>query len=123
MPEVKKVTASREENTAYINQVLPVKESFDIIQRDIMIGGRCASFYFIDGFTKDETMLKIMTSFFSLKEEDMPVDATAFSRECIPYVEVDILGDFDQVQKNRIRTRRFAVPGTVSWRPLCSIRR
>ena len=100
MPEVKKVTASREENTAYINQVLPVKESFDIIQRDIMIGGRCASFYFIDGFTKDETMLKIMTSFFSLKEEDMPVDATAFSRECIPYVEVDILGDFDQVQKN-----------------------
>ena len=44
MSDAKKVTASREENTAYINQVLPVKESFDIIQRDILIGGRCASF-------------------------------------------------------------------------------
>ena len=40
MSDVKKVTASREENTSYMNQVLPVKESFDIIQRDIMIGRR-----------------------------------------------------------------------------------
>ena len=33
-------------------------------------------------------------------KEDMPVDATAFSRACIPYVEVDIIGDFDLVLKN-----------------------
>lgn len=100
MPDMKKVTASREENTAYMNRTLPVKESFDIIQRDIYIGGRAASFYFIDGFTKDETMLKIMDSFMKVTEEDMPVDATAFSRACIPYVEVDIIGDFDLVLKN-----------------------
>lgn len=100
MPDMKKVTASREENTAYMNRVLPVKESFDIIQRDIYIGGRAASFYFIDGFTKDETMLKIMDSFMKVTKEDMPVDATAFSRACIPYVEVDIIGDFDLVLKN-----------------------
>ena len=30
----------------------------------------------------------------------MPVDATAFARECIPYVEVDVIGDFDQVLRN-----------------------
>ena len=83
MSDVKKVTASREENTAYLNQILPVQQSFDIIQRDIMIGGRCSSFYFIDGFTKDESMLKIMDSFFSVTEEDMPNDATGFSRECV----------------------------------------
>ena len=100
MPDAKKVTASREENTAYMNQVLPVKDSFDIIQRDIYIGERAASFYFVDGFTKDETMLKILDSIMKVTKEDMPVDATAFSRECIPYVEVDIIGDFDQVLKN-----------------------
>lgn len=100
MPDMKKVTASREENTAYMNRILPVKNSFDIIQRDIYIGGRAASFYFIDGFTKDETMLKILDSFMKVTKEDMPVDATAFSRACIPYVEVDIIGDFDLVLKN-----------------------
>lgn len=100
MSDIKKITASREENTAYMNQVLPIKESFDIIRRDIMIGGRCATFYFIDGFTKDESMLKILDSFLGITEEDMPGDATSFSRECVPYVEVDVLGDFDQVMKN-----------------------
>ncbi len=100
MPDIKKVTASREENASYMNQILPVKDSFDIIQRDIMIGDRMASFYFIDGFTKDEVMLKLMDSLIKVKEEDMPADATQFSRMCIPYVEVDVLGDFDQVLKN-----------------------
>lgn len=100
MPDIKKVTASREENTAYMNQVLPVKDSFDIIQRDIYIGGRAASLYFIDGFTKDETMLKILDSIMKVTENDMPVDATAFSRICVPYVEVDVIGDFDMVLKN-----------------------
>lgn len=100
MPDNRKVTASREENAAYMNRVLPVKDSFDIIQRDMLIGGRMASFYFIDGFTKDEVMLKIMDSLFKVTQENMPADATQFSRECIPYVEVDILGDFDDVLRN-----------------------
>lgn len=100
MSDIKKVTASREANADYLNQVLPIKESFDLIQRDMLIGGRMASFYFIDGFTKDEVMLKIMDSFFKVKEEEMPPDATQFSRMFVPYVEVDVLGDFDQVLKN-----------------------
>lgn len=100
MPDKKKVTAMREENADYMNRVLPVKDSFDMIQRDIMIGGRMSSFYFIDGFTKDEVMLKIMDSFMKVKPEDMPADATGFARQCLPYVEVDILGDFDAIVKN-----------------------
>ena len=96
----KKVSSSFQENIEYMNQVLPVQESFDVIQRDMLIGGKKASFYFIDGFTKDETMLKIMTSFFGIQEDAMPEDATAFAQQCIPYVEVDIIGDFDQVLRN-----------------------
>lgn len=83
-----------------MNQMLPVEDSFDIIQRDIQIGGKNATFYFIDGFTKDESMLKIMDSFFSIKAEEMPEDATAFAATCIPYVEVDVIGDFDQIFRN-----------------------
>lgn len=89
-----------EENVAYMNEVLPVKESFDLVQRDIVIGGRKSSFFFIDGFTKDDTMLKIMTSFFSVTEEKMPDSATEFSKLIVPYVEVDTLAEFDGIIKN-----------------------
>lgn len=96
----KRIMGTLEENVAYMNEVLPVKESFDLVQRDIVIGGRKSSFFFIDGFTKDDTMLKIMTSFFSVTEEKMPDSATEFSKLIVPYVEVDTLAEFDGIIKN-----------------------
>ena len=100
MADKTKVFSKRDKNVDYMNQMLPVEDSFDIVQRDIQIGGKDATFYFIDGFTKDESMLKIMDSFFNIKEGDMPKDAAAFATTCIPYVEVDVIGDFDQVFRN-----------------------
>ena len=89
-----------EENIKYMNSVLPVKESFDVIQRDIVIGERKCSFYFIDGFTKDETMQKLMSGFLAIKKEDMPSTATGFSKMSLPYIEVDIIDDFDLILRN-----------------------
>lgn len=100
MADKTKVFSKRDKNVDYMNQMLPVEDSFDIVQRDIQIGGKDATFYFIDGFTKDESMLKIMDSFFNIKEGDMPKDAEAFATTCIPYVEVDVIGDFDQIFRN-----------------------
>ncbi len=101
MSETKKTIFDKiEENVAYMNDVLPVKESFDLIQRELIIGERKCAFYFIDGFTKDETMQKLMTSFLGIKKEDMPGSATGFAKLSLPYVEVDILGDFDLIIKN-----------------------
>ena len=96
----KKLSASFEENIRYMNEILPVKESFDIIRRDIVIGGKASVFYYIDGFIKDEVMLKIMDSFLSVPEEDMPEDAETFLQKQVPYVEVDIAEDFDDVIRN-----------------------
>ena len=96
----KKLSASFEENIRYMNEILPVKESFDIIRRDIVIGGKASVFYYIDGFIKDEVMLKIMDSFLSVPEEDMPEDAETFIQKQVPYVEVDIAEDFDDVIRN-----------------------
>ena len=100
MADKTKVFSKRDKNVDYMNQMLPVEDSFDIVQRDIQIGGKDATFYFIDGFTKDESMLKIMDSFFNIKEGDMPKDAATFATTCIPYVEVDVIGDFDQIFRN-----------------------
>ncbi|MCI8293970.1 MAG: spore germination protein [Hespellia sp.] len=96
----KEVGSSFQENLAFLEKILPVQKSFDLIRRDIIIGGKDASFYFIDGFTKDEVMLKIMDSFKGIQEGDLPKRATEFSQRYIPYVEVDILRKFDEVLRN-----------------------
>lgn len=100
MPEKSSVYKTIGQNRAMMSHLLPIQESFDLIQRDILIGGRDASFYFLDGMLKDDAMLKIMDSLLKLKETDMPDDATGFSSQCIPYTEVDIYGDFDQIVRN-----------------------
>ena len=96
----RRLSASFEENIRYMNEVLPVKESFDIIRRDMKIGGKASVFYYIDGFVKDEAMLKIMDSFLSVTEQDMSEDAESFIQEHVPYVEVDLAANFDQVLRN-----------------------
>ena len=96
----RRVMSSLEQNIAFMNRMLPVEKSFDLIRREIIIGGKKSAFYFVDGFTKDDTMQKLMTSIMGINPYDMPEDATTFSQQCIPYVEVDILGDFDTILKN-----------------------
>ena len=100
MVENAKVFANLEQNLKYMNRILPVKESFDIIQRNIQIGEKQGSFFFIDGFTKDEVMQKLMSGFIAIKKEDMPSTATEFSEKELPYVEVDVIDDFDQIVRN-----------------------
>ena len=95
--DTRKLSTSFAENITYMNEILPVKESFDVIRREIIIGGKNAVFFFIDGFMKDEAMLKIMDSFLSVTEQDMQGDVDDFVQKHVPYVEVDILEDFDQV--------------------------
>lgn len=98
--EKKTIFATLEENVAYMNSILPIKESFDLLQRDIIIGEKKSTFFFIDGFTKDESMQKMMTSFFAIKKEDMPSTATGFAKLALPYVEVDVIGDFDLIVRS-----------------------
>ena len=80
----KKLSASFEENIRYMNEILPVKESFDIIRREMEIGGKASVFYYIDGFIKDEAMLKIMDSFLSVSEKDMPGMRKSLYRKMSP---------------------------------------
>ena len=100
MKDGKKITASREESTSYMNQTLPMRESFDLIQRNLMIGERMASFYFINGLNKDDDMLKLMDALLKIKKEDMPEGILQFMEMAIPYTEVELIEDFDQVLKN-----------------------
>lgn len=95
-----KISKIIQENISYINEILPVKESFDIIERDIVIGGRESCFFFVDGFMKDEVMSKVMDTLFKLTPEQMPTSSTELSRTMISYVEVDTFSEFDEIIKN-----------------------
>ena len=49
----KEVGCSFKENIQYMDQTLPVEKSFDIIRREMEIGGKESVFYYIDGVIKD----------------------------------------------------------------------
>lgn len=100
MSESQKVMRELQKNIDYLNTILPVKDSFDLVQRDLIVGGRKSSFFFVDGMTKDETMQKIMSSLITIKKEDMPMNATGFSKMELSYIEVDVLDEFDLIIKN-----------------------
>jgi len=88
-----------EENKNYLNDTLHVSECFDIVNRDITIGGKNAVFYFIDGFCKDEMMQKLLQFLMGLKSDDMPQDAKGLNK-LLPHVEVDLSTDFNEITKN-----------------------
>lgn len=85
----KQISDSFRENIEYMDRTLPIGKSFDLIRREIEIGERRAILYFIDGFVKDEAMLKLLDSFMGVTKEDMQEDAAAFSQTHVPYIEVD----------------------------------
>ena len=92
-----KMSASLAENMKYLNDYLSVDESFDIVYRVIKIRGKNACMYFIDGFCKDELMQKMLQYFMDIKEEEMPADAHEMSKTNLPYVEVDLKDDWEQI--------------------------
>lgn len=88
-----------EENKNYLNEKLHVSESFDIVSRDVIIGGKNAVFYFVDGFCKDDLMQKLLQFLMGLAPKDMPQNASGLNK-LIPHVEVDLSQDFDKITKN-----------------------
>lgn len=97
-----KISGVLKENMVYLNDRLAVEASFDLVYRVIRIGGRDACIYFIDGFCKDELMQKMLQYFMGLKEEEMPENAHEMSKRCVPYVEVDLKEQWDEIIGNML---------------------
>lgn len=85
-----KLTSSLKENTDKLKNILDINTNFDIIYKEMSIGGKDAGFFFIDGFIKDEVMQKLMSALEGITEDKMPPNADEFSKQWISYVEVDV---------------------------------
>lgn len=86
-------------DASLLDDSLRVKNSFDIVARDLDIGERKARLYFVDGFAKDETLVKIITSLTALKVDDIDgcENIKALSDRHIPYLEVEYSSDIEEI--------------------------
>ena len=86
-----------EEDMGYMNERLQVNASFDLIYRVIHMADRRACFYFVDGFCKDEIMQKLLQNFMAIKKEDLPPTVYEFCKVHVPYVEVDLNHQWENI--------------------------
>lgn len=89
--EQKQLGSNYEANVQLMDETLRLNESFDIIGKNIQIGGKRARLYLIDGFAKDTMLEKMLEFLVKLPPEDVTQykNAHAFSDSLITYVEAD----------------------------------
>lgn len=86
-----------DKNKQRIDTLFNVDKSFDLMYRVVMIGGKKACFYLIDGFCKDEVMEKILEFLYKITPEEMPDTAHEFLKEKLPYGEIDLVRTEDNL--------------------------
>lgn len=95
-----KMSTDLGKNMEYMRERMCPDTSFDVVYRVIEIGGKRACIYFIDGFCKDELMEKMLQYFLDLKEEEMPESAYEMAKKTVPYVEVDLKDQWEDILYN-----------------------
>ena len=100
MENSKTFTKDLTHNLKLTDSLLRADESFDIIRRDIVIGGHKARIYSIDGLVKDAVMGKMMIFFYSIKDESFFKDAETFAQNCVPCIEVNTQKDPNAVARD-----------------------
>ncbi len=84
-----------DENISLMRDRLRVNESFDIIERHLMVCERDMCFFYIDGFVKDGETLRIMQYLLSQKS----IGAAEELEKKIPYVEVELTQDVRKITR------------------------
>ena len=87
------------ENVRRVDEILRVRENFDIIKKTLFVGDSETTFYYIDGFVEGASFNKLLAYFLSLKSLGNPTneseDAAAryFVEHHMPFVEAEVMED------------------------------
>ncbi len=97
---MRQLSASYKENVQTLDELLRVKENFDILKKIVAVGRDELTFYYLDGFVKDTVMQKLMLSLSSQKgicpDKAAGEDAAReFLRSFVLYVETDLTNSVD----------------------------
>ena len=83
-------------NLTEIKAILPVKKSFDIITREIIVDNKKAFILFVDGFIKDTIMVHVLKELQKVADESVDNSKKIFLQN-IPYIEVSIETDLNKI--------------------------
>ena len=84
------------QNVRQVDEILRVRENFDIIKKTMFIGNAETTLYYIDGFV-DGAMNKLMAYFLTLKGLGTPTENTEdaparyFAERHMPFVEAEVM--------------------------------
>lgn len=81
-----------------VKDALGVGTSFDVLVREIRVGGREAALIFIDGLIKDKATVDVMQSLLQLERADLaPSPIKKLLAKGIPYFELETVSTVDEV--------------------------
>ena len=87
-------------NLTKLKNALRSEESFDLVERSLVLSNRKAALFFIDGFIKDDIIEKILEFFYKNLSDENFKSAQYFSQSAVPYVEVETSGDIKKICTN-----------------------
>ena len=87
------ISTNFDQNISHFHEILDISKNFDIVYRTLTIAGKNACLYFVDGFTKDEILLRLMQDFASVKPDAFPASAHDFAKQHVHYGETTIETD------------------------------
>lgn len=95
------LTADYNRNIQIIDSHMRVNSSFDLVGRNVILASRKAKIYFVDGFCKDDVMVKILAPLMSLDEAKINAHKgiRTFADAFVPYIETDVVNDVQRFEK------------------------
>ena len=88
---MEQITKSLEKNRRILDDKIGVGRNFDVISRDLMIGGRSARLYVLDGYGDDGVIERIVSFLLQVQPEDMEstTDMDQVIRRFVTFGEVN----------------------------------
>ncbi|NMA92830.1 MAG: spore germination protein [Firmicutes bacterium] len=99
--ETEKVFKKLDENLGYLKKRLDIGEvNFDVILRELAIGGKKSAFLFVDGLTNNEVFTLLLQILTRLKKEDLlPNPVQKLVEEALPHMEITLSEDLEELIK------------------------
>lgn len=96
---MKEFKTSIHENISEMKKILRLDKNFDLIYKEMKIDGVEAGLFFVDGFSEDGILQRILQYFYGLKKDDLK-NADSFAVCNVPYIEVDLEKNIDLAVTN-----------------------
>lgn len=94
---MEKLTANIRQNQKLFYEKLRPDLNFDIVERPLLIGGREAYFYCINGFVDEDNLQKVIQFFLGVKAADMPEQAAAFAEGFAAFGDVTLEAEVEKL--------------------------